>query len=71
MSHSHEEIAFRAYHFWEERGRPWGTPETDWFKAQQELSSELPGMLARAAREVGSVLGHAVVFLIDSTTHES
>lgn len=25
---SRDEIERRAYHFWEDRGRPWGTPET-------------------------------------------
>jgi hypothetical protein len=26
-------ITFLAYRFWEERGRPIGSPEEDWFKA--------------------------------------
>ena len=34
---SHEEIEQRAYQHWEQRGRPWGTPEEDWFKAEQDL----------------------------------
>jgi hypothetical protein len=33
-----EEIALRAYALWEDRGRPFGSPEEDWFRAQQELS---------------------------------
>jgi hypothetical protein len=33
---SESEIATRAYFLWEERGRPVGSPETDWFHAQQE-----------------------------------
>lgn len=33
-----EEIALRAYALWEDRGRPIGSPEEDWFRAQQELS---------------------------------
>ena len=33
---SESDIATRAYFLWEERGRPVGSPETDWFRAQQE-----------------------------------
>jgi hypothetical protein len=35
---SHEEIAARAYALWEGRGRPDGSPQEDWYRAQQELS---------------------------------
>jgi hypothetical protein len=33
---SESDIATRAYFLWEERGRPEGSPETDWFRAQRE-----------------------------------
>ena len=33
---SESDLATRAYFLWEERGRPVGSPETDWFRAQQE-----------------------------------
>ena len=33
----HEEVARLAYRFWEERGRPFGSPEVDWRRAEQEL----------------------------------
>jgi hypothetical protein len=33
----HELVAKLAYKFWEERGRPFGSPETDWFRAEQEV----------------------------------
>jgi hypothetical protein len=36
----HEEIAALAYSFWLERGCPEGTPEQDWFRAEQELKAE-------------------------------
>jgi hypothetical protein len=36
----HEEIALRAYRLWEERGSPAGSPEEDWFRAEQEIRSE-------------------------------
>ena len=34
---TYEEIAFRAYVLWEARGRPEGSAEDDWFRAEQEL----------------------------------
>jgi hypothetical protein len=37
---SHEEIAVRAYHLWEERGRPIGSPEEDWCRAENETRGE-------------------------------
>ena len=40
----HEEIAQRAYELLEQRGRPNGSREEDWFRAESELShpSEVP-----------------------------
>ena len=35
----HEVIRELAYEFWEERGRPIGSPEVDWYKAEQRLRS--------------------------------
>ena len=34
---SREEIAAHAYRCWHERGCPSGSPEIDWFRAEQEL----------------------------------
>jgi len=34
---THEKIATLAYALWLERGCPEGSPETDWFSAEQEL----------------------------------
>jgi hypothetical protein len=34
---SDDEIARRAYALWENRGRPIGSPEEDWYRAMQEL----------------------------------
>lgn len=33
----HQEIAILAYHFWQEWGCPIGSPEEDWFRAEQSL----------------------------------
>jgi hypothetical protein len=49
--HTHGEIQTRAYQLWQERGTPWGTPETDWFNAEHELASD--NSLAELARNVG------------------
>lgn len=34
-----DHIAELAYTLWESRGCPIGSPEDDWFKAEQELAS--------------------------------
>jgi hypothetical protein len=32
-----EQIQKLAYQLWEARGRPWGSPDEDWLRAEQEL----------------------------------
>lgn len=34
---SYEEIAQLSHHFWVERGRPYGSPEVDWLRAEATL----------------------------------
>jgi DUF2934 family protein len=34
-----EEIAVLAYELWIQRGCPIGSPEVDWFRAEEELKS--------------------------------
>ena len=34
---SHDRIAEQAYLYWQARGCPEGSPEEDWFRAEQEL----------------------------------
>ena len=36
---THEEIARRAYSYWEARGYRGGSPWEDWFRAERELKS--------------------------------
>ncbi len=66
-------IQLRAYSLWEQRGRPLGTPETDWFMAEHELGpedrnlSEQPLTIA-AAKAVGSILG-SVAGIVTSVTN--
>ncbi len=33
----HERIAERAYFYWEQRGRPEGSSEEDWLRAEHEI----------------------------------
>ena len=35
--HLHDQIEKMAYNFWEERGRPLGSPEDDWFRAEKSV----------------------------------
>ena len=35
--HFRAQIEKLAYQFWEERGRPSGSPQDDWFRAEQVL----------------------------------
>ena len=37
QSSPHDEIAVRAHRLWEERGRPIGSPEEDWSRAENEI----------------------------------
>lgn len=39
----HEFVAKLAYHLWEKRGRPIGSPEVDWFAAEQAVYVSLLG----------------------------
>ena len=37
----HEFVEKLAYKFWEQRGRPVGSPEVDWFAAEQAVYASL------------------------------
>ena len=37
------EVRMRAYALWERRGSPVGSPEVDWYQAQEQLSSDRAG----------------------------
>jgi hypothetical protein len=69
----HHSVELRAYRLWEERGRPWGTPEEDWFEAESEIRAahqavEPEPPTITAAKAVGSVLG-SVAGLVTSLAH--
>ena len=44
---SEPEIAALAYQLWQARDRPDGTPEDDWFRAEETLKSRTTGSEAR------------------------
>jgi len=43
-----DQIAARAYQLWEERGCPIGSPEVDWYQAEQELRGAPAGTATAA-----------------------
>ena len=50
----HEFVAKVAYKFWEERGRPFGSPDVDWFAAERAVYSSLAasGLVAPSANDL-------------------
>jgi hypothetical protein len=49
----HELVAKVAYKLWEERGRPFGSPDVDWFAAERDVYSSLvaSGLIAPSAND--------------------
>ena len=41
----HEQIEKLAYRLWEERGAPLGSPDDDWFRAEQEFIQRMDSPL--------------------------
>jgi hypothetical protein len=50
----HEFVAKVAYKLWEERGRPFGSPDVDWFAAERAVYSSLvaSGLVAPSANDL-------------------
>ena len=46
-----------AYRFWVQRGRPLGSPDIDWFAAEQAIYTQLAasGSIDRSVRDRGSI----------------
>jgi hypothetical protein len=36
-----EKISLLAYRYWEERGRPGGSPDEDWFRAERDVLGQM------------------------------
>lgn len=49
----HEAIAKLAYHLWEERGEPLGTPDDDWLRAEELLRLASPSRLPFSSLMMG------------------
>ena len=51
----HEEVEKLAYQLWEERGEPIGSPDDDWFRAEEELiqGSAWPSRLPFSSLKMG------------------
>jgi hypothetical protein len=49
----HHFVAKLAYKLWEERGRPFDSPEADWFRAEQAVYSSLlvSGLITQSAND--------------------
>lgn len=59
----HHETELLAFQFWLDRGAPLGTPEVDWFRAEEELkrrSEAGESTLTVLAEGIGSALGSIV-----------
>jgi hypothetical protein len=61
-SQQQELIRLAAFFLWEQRGCPFGTPEIDWFRAEEEIRvqdehSFVKPALVAVAETVGSALG--------------
>src|SRR5436305_15321586 len=58
----HQVVQLAAYYLWEQRGCPFGTPELDWFRAEEQLAGQRDTastrpILVAAAETIGSTLG--------------
>jgi hypothetical protein len=54
----HEFVAKLAYKLWEERGRPFGSSEVDWFGAEQTVYAALlaSGLITQSANDCEHML---------------
>jgi len=50
----HQFVARLAYKYWQERGRPFGSAEADWFRAERAVYSSLLalGLITQSANDV-------------------
>lgn len=72
-SDRHQAIQLAAYCLWQQRDCPFGSPEVDWFQAEEQLNQHLDNAHAKlavvaVAEAVGSALG-SVAGLASSVVH--
>ena len=46
-----QQVATLAYHLWQERGCPDGSPELDWFRAEEDVRSDEDAAIDQASEE--------------------
>ena len=68
----HEQVKLLAYELWHSRGCPFGTPEVDWFHAEDQIRAQRDRVdpntpIVTMAKTLGSVLG-AVAELVSGVT---
>src|SRR5262249_31220309 len=51
----HNQIERLAYELWQQRGSPLGSPEEDWFHAENQLRREPPATLPMPAFPMGPI----------------
>jgi hypothetical protein len=70
-SNRYDQLERAAYYLWLERGSPFGSPEVDWFHAEEKLrdDTEQPDQddsaLVAVAKAMGSAIG-SVASLVES-----
>jgi len=69
----HDGVELAAYYLWEQRGCPIGSPEVDWFQAEEQFrraahdQSSEPAMIS-VAKAMGAALG-SLAGAVASVTH--
>ncbi len=69
----YERLRFLAYQLWQARGCPFGSPDVDWFQAENQIRTdqEPPNpdtTIITVAKTIGSVLG-SVASLLSPVGH--
>jgi Protein of unknown function (DUF2934) len=64
----HQAVQLAAYYFWQARGCPIGSPNVDWFRAEEQLNqlteeTQAPPAMLAVAAAVGSALGSVAGFV--------
>jgi hypothetical protein len=78
-SEQHDQLELAAYYLWLERGGPFGSPEVDWFHAEEKLrgQTERPDAdenpLIAVAKAMGAAIGSVASFVesLSALTQES
>ncbi len=62
--YSRHDTEVLAFQLWQQRGEPWGTPEVDWFQAEEKLKATgAEPALSTVAKTIGAALGSVAAML--------